>query len=315
MAFLVHIKSRSGVTALVIDKLVVISASFTDCIRVVHSIITTDPHAAVGAYMRFETTIRNKNAAQHACSRIVLRRQRERTSPHTICVLRRGVWILTCCCARTLATTNDHTAGIGKVPHNLLSTLGVITVSVRTAQFLRGVIRVGPPEPPTVVEIHFLTGHVNDHGRSVRNLLERETNTGIRRRIIEHVCRQIEHLHGGCAIAHEFDDLLVHTADIEAICVIEFGAYQTVVALVAGSCLSVSHIDALRLLLIEVAQVARQGLDIRAETIERLACGTNLIVILLPVDGALCTFRNIHGCTILILVLVRITRTFAENII
>ena len=215
-------------------------------IRVVHGERSTDPYAAVGTHMRFKATVRYQDAAEHTRGRIILGFHIERAGPHVIVPFRRGIHSCTRSSAATLTTADDHVARIREVPHDLLSALGIGSLHIGTAQFTGRAVRIRPPEAPTIVEVHILTGHINDHGRSVRNVLEREADTRIRRRrIIQCGCRQIEHLHGGLAIAFEFNDLLVYVVNGERIRAIKFGAYQIGVVLVAVSCLSISHVDAI----------------------------------------------------------------------
>ena len=214
-------------------------------IRVVHGERSTDPYAAVGTHMRFKATVRYQDAAEHTRGRIILGFHIERAGPHVIVAFRRGIHSCTRSSAATLTTADDHVARIREVPHNLLSTLGIGSFCIGTAQLRSLIIHIGPPEPPTIVEVHIPTGHINDHGRGVRNIREAKAHAGIRRGLVKHACRQIEHLHGGLAIAFEFNDLLVYVVNGERIRAIKFGAYQIGVVLVVVSCLSISHVDAI----------------------------------------------------------------------
>ena len=234
VALLIHIQCGSGMATFVVDEQIefAVLTSIAHRIRVVHGERPADPYAAVGTHMRFKAAVRYENAAEHARSRVIVGFHGERAIPHAIIPLSCRILDITSRSTRTLTTADDYIARIRKVPHNLLSALGVSVVGVGAAQFTGLIIHISPPEAPAVVEIHVSPGHVNDHRRGVRNIREAKAHAGIRQGIVKHACRQIEHLHGRRAIAYKLDDLLMHAVDGEGIASIELRANKAVLIFV-----------------------------------------------------------------------------------
>ena len=234
VALLIHIQCGSGMATFVVDERIefAVLTGIAYRVRVVHGERSTDPYATVGTHMRFKAAVRYENATEHARSRVIVGFHGERAIPYVIILLSCRILGTTSRSTRTLTTSDDHVARIREVPHDLLSTLGVGRVHIETAQLHGLIIHIGPPEPPTIVEVHILTGHINDHGRSVRNIREAKAHAGIRRGLVKHACRQIEHLHGGRAIAYKLDDLLMHVVDGEGIASIELRANKAVLIFV-----------------------------------------------------------------------------------
>lgn len=67
------------------------------------------------------------------------------------------------------------------------------------------------------MEIHVLSGHINDHGSAIGNTGKVETDTRIARRIIEKACGKVEHLHRGFPVTLKLNYLLIDVVNRKSI--------------------------------------------------------------------------------------------------
>ena len=218
VAFLIHIKRGSRVAALVVEELVESTViSIANRIRIVHGEIPANPYTTVGAHVRFEAAIRHEDAAEHASGRIILSLHGKRLIPYAISFFQIGVCVPTRRSATTLATMDNHICSVSKIPHDLLRTLSILRVRIRTTKLTLGTAFISPPETPTVMEIHVLSGHINDHGSAIGNTGKVETDTRIARRIIEKACGKVEHLHRGFPVTLKLNYLLIDVVNRKSI--------------------------------------------------------------------------------------------------